>query len=419
HAVPLVSRDGVCGVLHALLAPGAAPGAGECAFLDRVAALLGAELQRRRLEEEHRRLESRFLQAQKLEAVGRLAGGVAHDFNNILTAITSYAELGLLRLDGASPLRRNFGEILAAADRAALLTQQLLAFSRSQHLAPRPVDLGAVIAEMGKMLRRLLGEDVELEVRAAHGAARVFADPVQVEQVVINLALAARDALPGGGRLLIETEGAGGDARGAALRLSFRGPGAGTLSEERGEREDRPGAPLGLAAVRGIVERSGGDLRIFAEDGGTVVHVRFPGTDPGKDAPAGAIAPQRGSETILLAEDDESVRCVIGVALRDLGYRVVETRGGREALDAARQSGPVDLLLADVVMPGMSGPQLARELRRASGPLRVLYVSGCTDEVLERHGALAAGAHLLRKPFSPAMLGDRVRRVLDAPPSPA
>ena len=422
-AMPLAGRRGVRGVIHIVLEPGEAPAAPEAVFLSRVASLLGTELQRRALEEEHQWLETRFLQAQKLEAVGRLAGGVAHDFNNILTAITSYAELGLLRLDGAHPLRRNLEEILTAADRAALLSQQLLAFSRHQFLAPRPVDLGAVLAETGKMLRRLLGEDVDLELRSGHGVPRVLADPVHVEQVIVNIALAARDALPHGGRIAIEVAGARQDAaEGACLTLAFTAEGSPLPPRTReaprwpptGCDGERLGSGLGLAAVRGIVERCGGNVHIEAAPGDGTISAFFPGCEGAQVAAVSA--PPRGVETILLAEDDESVRCVIGECLRDLGYRVIETRGGKEALAAATAPGPIDLLLADVVMPAMSGMQLHRELAGTRGTLRVLYVSGCTDEVLAHHGIHAAGAQLLRKPFSPGMLAERVRRALDAPP---
>jgi CheY-like chemotaxis protein len=240
--------------------------------------------------------------------------------------------------------------------------------------------------------------------------------------VIINLALAARDALPHGGTILVETAGAGReDARGAALRLTYRSavapsPGATEFGAAAPTFDgERVGSSLGLAAVRGIVERSGGRVMIDATSDGGTISAFFPAAGGEQGAATAVAGPPRGAETILLAEDDESVRCVMGECLRDLGYRVLETRGGMEALAAAAAGGPIDLLLADVVMPAMSGVQLHSELAGARGALRVLYVSGCADEVLAHHGIHAPGTALLRKPFSPGMLAERVRRALDAP----
>ncbi len=435
--VPLASSQRVHGLIHVLLEPGARPSPLEEAFLPRAAALIGTELQRRRREEEHERLETQFLHAQKMEAVGRLAGGVAHDFNNILTAITSYSELGLLKLGAEHPLRRNFEEILAAADRAALLTQQLLAFSRRQILAPRLIDLNAIIADMGKMLRRLLGEDVDVVLKIGDGLPPVFADPAQVEQVLVNLAVNSRDAMPHGGKLLIETAAAQLDEQyatghpdvvpGPYFSVAISDTGAG-MSEEIRQRifepffttkEQRTGSGLGLAAVYGIIRQSGGHVQVYSEPGvGTTFRLYFPAA-AGDAAPARMVRTAdlpRGTETVLLAEDDDSVRAVIVEHLRDLGYEVIETREGRDALAAAAlHTGPIDLLLTDVIMPGMSGRELALQIAAARPGLRTLYISGYTDEAIVQHGILEPGTEFLQKPFSPGALGIRVRQILDSP----
>jgi signal transduction histidine kinase/CheY-like chemotaxis protein len=410
------------GELRVALEPGGAVSGPERAFLEAAAAVLAGGLLRRRVVGEQRRLETAFLQAQRMEAVGRLAGGVAHDFNNILTTITNYADLGLMKLPAGAPLCRNFEEILASVERATLLTQQLLAFSRRQVVEPRLLDLDAILAEMGKMLRRLLGADVDLRVQAGAGAARVFADPALIEQAVINLALGARDAMPRGGTLVIETASAG--AAGAdpgTVRLTVSDSGAGDASPAA-DRDAQPGAGLGLAAVAEIVRQSGGALRVQVDPGGgSSVHVTFPAApaaDPSGAQPALPGLP-RGSETILLAEDDDSVRVVVGEVLRDLGYRVLEAREGRAALTLAEtHPGPIDLLLSDVVMPGMSGTELHRRLAARRPGLRALMISGYSDDSVSRHGAAAADVEFIQKPFSPWALATRLRGLLDAAPKP-
>jgi signal transduction histidine kinase len=434
--VPLIARQRAFGVLHLLFETAAHLSLLEEAFLPRAASLLGTELQRRRREEEHLRLETQFLHAQKMEAVGRLAGGVAHDFNNILTAITSYSELGLLKLEAAHPLRRNFEEILAAADRAALLTQQLLAFSRRQILTPRLIDLNVVITDLGKMLRRLLGEDVEIVVKADPALSAVFADPAQIEQVLVNLAVNSRDAMPRGGKIVIETSNTHLDESYAAghpevvpgdhVCLSVSDNGGG-MSEEVRQRifepffttkEQRTGSGLGLAAVYGVIRQSGGHVQVYSEPGvGTTFRIYFPAADGDASClvrPSRMAEVPHGTETILLAEDDDSVRAVIVEHLGDLGYTVIETRDGRQAIEAARRVAQVDLLLTDVIMPGMSGRELAAQLAADRPGLRVLYVSGYTDEAIVQHGILEPGTEFLQKPFSPGALGCRVRQILDA-----
>jgi len=436
--LPLSSRGRVLGVLHALVESDSLPGKPEQSFMVQVATLLGAELHRRRSEREHDRLEMQFLQAQKMEAVGRLAGGVAHDFNNILTAITNYADLGLLKLPEQSPLRRNFEEIIAASDRAALLTQQLLAFSRRQVLSPRVIDVNAVIAELGKTLRRMLGADTELSIKTEPGLARIMADPVLIEQVILNLAVSARDAMPQGGTIAVATTNVVLDssytlshpavAPGVYLCLTVSACGPGMTLDyldalgETGSAPQEPftGGALGPAAVNNIIQQGGGHARIEASPhAGTTVRIYFPAVSANA---AGSLSADnsfelpRGDETVLLAEDDDSVRVVMGEVLRDLGYQVLEAREGREALAiAAGYAGRIDILLTDVVMPGFGGGELQRRLCTTRPTLRVLYISGVMDDVISQHGPVDPGAVFLQKPFSPWSLAARLRQVLDAP----
>jgi signal transduction histidine kinase len=437
--LPLSARGRVLGVLHALVAAGTPPGLAEQSFLAQVATLLGAELHRRHSEREHERLEMQFLQAQKMEAVGRLAGGVAHDFNNILTAITNYADLGLLKLPAESPLRRHFEEIIAASDRAALLTQQLLAFSRRQVLAPRRIDLNTVIADLGKTLRRLLGADVQLTLAPGTGLAPIMADPALIEQLVINLAVSAREAMPRGGTIVVTTANTrieeaytmshpavapgdyvclGVEACGPGMNLQYLdllgGPGRATM-------EAGTAATLGPAAVNDIIQQGGGHAIVsVSPDAGTGVRVCFPalGADAGGAPPASdAFHLPRGSETILLAEDDDSVRVVMGEVLRDLGYQVLEAREGRGALDSAgAHAGRIDVLLTDVVLPGFGGRELWERISATHPGLRVLYIAGVMDDAVAQNGLAASGAVFLRKPFSPWSLASLLRQVLDAPP---
>ena len=434
--LPLTARGRVWGVLHVLVEAADPPGALEKSFLMQVATLLGAELHRRRSEREHDRLEIQFLQAQKMEAVGRLAGGVAHDFNNILTAITNYADLGLLKSPAESPLRRNFEEIISASDRATLLTQQLLAFSRRQVLAPRVIDINTVIAELGKTLHRLLGADIELSIATDPRLARIKADPVLIEQLIINLAVIARDAMPRGGAITIATATIDLDpaytinhpavAPGAyaCLTVSANGPGMAVhyldaLGEPGGvPQEPHIGLALGPSAVNDIIQQGGGHTQLeTSPDAGTTVRILFPAVSA---AVAGALATESsfclpsGDETILLAEDDDSVRVVMGEVLRDLGYQVLEAREGLKALDiAAAHHGPIAVLLTDVVLPGIGGSELWRRLAVTRPDLRVLYISGVMDDLAAQQQRIDAGAVFLQKPFSPWSLASRLRQVLD------
>jgi PAS domain S-box-containing protein len=381
--------------------------------------------------------EQRLLQAQKFEAVGRLAGGVAHDFNNLLTAIRGNAELLLMDLPEADPAREDVDEIRRAADRAAGLTRQLLAFSRRQVLQPRVLDLNAVVAEMEKMLRRVIGEDVELVTRPDPALARVHADPGQLEQVILNLALNARDAMPQGGRLVVETANDRLDESlrrrypyvvpGAYARLSVADSGTG-MDAATLERAFEPffttkaagrGTGLGLSTVYGIVKQSGGFIWIDSAPGaGTSVRMYFPPVDAPADADGAAPPPRRalprGAETVLLVEDEEPVRHLARRILERAGYTVLEAGDGEEALGlASRHRGPVHLLVTDVVMPRMGGRELAARLAEARRGLRVLYVSGYNDEAVARHGVLDPGAGFIGKPFTPDAFAEKVRSILD------
>jgi len=385
---------------------------------------------------ERKRLEEQLRQSQKMEAVGQLAGGVAHDFNNLLTAITGYSDLTLRRLRAEDPLRRNVEEIKRAGDRAASLTRQLLAFSRKQVLQPKVLDLNAVVSDMEKMLRRLIGEDVELRTALDSELGSVKADPGQIEQVIMNLAVNARDAMPHGGNLIIETENVylnEGYATshiavkpGAYVMLAVSDTGCG-MSEETQSRIFEPffttkevgkGTGLGLSTVYGIVKQSGGNVWVYSEAGeGTVFKIYLPRVDEAAQdykPDHGGEESLDGTEIVLLAEDDERVRGLVRAVLEGYGYRVLEAEGGSAALSVSeRHEGPIHLLLTDVVMPKMSGRELANHLARSRPGMKVLYMSGYTDESIVHHGVLDAGTPFIQKPFEPEALARKVRELLD------
>ncbi len=386
---------------------------------------------------ERRRLEEQFRQAQKMEAVGRLAGGVAHDFNNLLTVINGFADLLQGELPEGAPERNLTREILKAGERAAGLTQQLLAFSRRQILQPRVVDLNFIIRDMEVMLRRTIGEDVDLDVRLAPDLGRVKADPGQLGQVLLNLVVNAREAMPEGGSLTLATHNV--EVDGAACRehpeagpgpyvvLAVRDTGCGMTPQVRARvfepffttKEVGQGSGLGLATVHGIVHQSGGFVEVeSAVDAGTCFKVYLPrlaATESDDVLPSQAYAP-RGTETILLVEDEDAVRRFTALALRGSGYTVLTAEDGEEALRVATSyTGPIHLLVTDVVMPRLGGRQLAERLRASHPEARVLYVSGYTDDAVIRHGVHEAGANFLHKPFAPSELARKVRAVLDEP----
>ncbi len=382
---------------------------------------------------DRRRLEEQFLHAQKMEAVGRLAGGVAHDFNNLLTVILSYAELLRGKLGDADDLGM-VEEITRSVGQAASLTRQLLAFGRKGVVQPRVLDLGAAVAQTEKMLRRVIGEDVELTVVRPSGPVRVKADPGQLEQVLLNLAINARDAMPEGGRLTIEVQVVELDAAYAADHLRVR-PGAYALLavSDTGVGMDAAtkarafepffttkgdkGTGLGLATVYGIVQQSGGSVGVYSEPGrGTTFKVYLPLVPSGAEAPsaqAPAGPPPRGSETVLVAEDEGPVRALIRAVLEAHGYTVLEAADGRQALArAALHAGPIHLLVTDLVMPGAGGREVAERLRELRPGVKVLYLSGYTDDAAVRHGVLEAEADFLQKPFTREALARKVREVL-------
>ena len=388
---------------------------------------------------ERRSLEEQFRQAQKMEAIGRLAGGVAHDFNNLLTVINGYSQLALGTLDPDNPLRRDLQEIYRAGHRAAELTQQLLIFSRKQVLDIRVLDLNQVLRSMGKMLGRLIGEDVALEMRLSQDLGRIKADSGQINQVVMNLGVNARDAMPEGGGLVIETSNTTIDEAYAAahvdvepgryvmLTISDTGHG---MTKEVMEHIFEPffttkkvgeGTGLGLSTVYGIVKQSGGHISVYSEVGqGTTFRIYLPRIDKPRETEeverTEARLP-RGTETLLVVEDDAQVRDLAALTLRGLGYTVLEATHGREALDVCRATtGRIDLVLTDVVMPEMSGRRLAEELRATWPHCRVLYMSGYTHDVIARQGILEPGIDLIQKPFTMESLARRVRQVLDKGP---
>ena len=384
---------------------------------------------------ERKRLESQLLQAQKMEAVGRLAGGVAHDFNNLLGVITGYGEL--LMRQASEAQRGKIEQVLKAAQRGAGLTRQLLAFSRRQVLEPKVVDFNVLLADLGPMLRRVIGEDVDLAIQPGADLGHVKADPGQLEQVLMNLCVNARDAMPNGGRLCIQTENADLDesyavrhepvSRGRYVLLAVSDTGCGMDKETQAHifepffttKEQGKGTGLGLSTVYGIVKQSGGYVWVYSELGqGTILKIYLPRVDaPAEPLAADApFTPSRGCETILLAEDELSLRQVTRHLLEADGYRVLEAGSGKDAVAVSEGYGEaIHLLIADVVMPGMDGRSLAERLTAMRPEMQVLYMSGYTDDIIAHHGVLEAGTLLLQKPFTAAALLRRVREALTGP----
>jgi PAS domain S-box-containing protein len=384
---------------------------------------------------ERKRLESELRQAQKLEAIGQLAGGIAHDFNNLLTVITGRSHLALAQLPPDHALRRHIELIQTTAERAAALTRQLLAFSRKQVLEPRVLNVNAVVAGLAPMLRRLIGEDLELAAVPEAELGCVKADPSQLEQVILNLAVNARDAMPQGGRLTIETGNVEldeayarchlGASAGRFVMLAITDTGHGMDAAVKARifepffttKEPGKGTGLGLATVFGIVKQSGGSIEVYSEPAqGTTFKVYLPQVEEAVDRTAAVAAPTlaRGSETILLVEDDDEVRALARETLEGHGYAVIPAAAPAEALRlAGRHSGPIHLLVTDVVMPQLSGRGLAEQLTPGHRDLRVLYMSGYTSDAVVRHGVLAEGTAFLQKPFTPYILLLKVQEVLD------
>ena len=385
---------------------------------------------------ERKSLEDQLRQAQKMEAVGQLAGGIAHDFNNLLTAILGSTELLLADTPPDDPRREDVQEISRSAHRAAALVRQLLAYSRKQVLQPRRVDLNAIVRDMGAMLRRVVGEPIELRLDLDPGLGHVTADPGQLEQVIANLGVNARDAMPRGGTLTITTSNVTGrgvkapadeglPAAGPLVSLAVTDTGIGMDDEVRGRlfepffttKELGRGTGLGLATVYGIVRQSGGHIQVRSRPGeGSSFTVYLPRAEaprPARGALAAAAPVSGGSETVLVAEDEEAVRHLVCRVLRAKGYRVLEARHAEAALElAAATAEPIDLLVSDLVMPGLGGRALADRLLNLRPALRVLFITGYAPEAVERQGRLPAGHGLLEKPFTADQLAHKVRETL-------
>ncbi len=396
---------------------------------------------RRQAEEKQAKLEEELRQSQKMETVGRLAGGVAHDFNNMLTAILGFSELLLYRVEVDHEARRYVDQIRAAAERAASLTSQLLAFSRKQMLQPKIFNLNTLVVNIENMLHRLIGEDIELVILLDPQLGQVLADPAQIDQVVMNLAVNARDAMPRGGKLTIETKNVYLDeayARqymefnpGSYVMLAVSDTGIGMDKETQTHlfepffttKEVGKGTGLGLATIYGIIKQSDGHIWVYSEVGqGTTFKVYLPRqaeTVATDTLAASAVEVRRGYETILLVEDADMVRNLTQRILSKNGYTVLEAGNGAEALQICQNhSGPIHLLLTDVVMPGMSGRELADRLTPLRPGLKILYMSGYTDDAIVHHGLLEPGIAFLQKPFSTTLLTHKLREVLDTAPHP-
>jgi len=382
-----------------------------------------------------RQLQAQLLQAQKMEAIGRLAGGVAHDFNNLLTVIAGYSEQLLDRLELHDPLRRKAEAIRGASDRAASLTQQLLAFSRRQMQQPKILELNDTVARMNRLLRRLIGEDIDLVTRLSAEQSRVKADPNQLEQVLMNLAVNARDAMPQGGTLTVETTALTLDAaylaghpqmpHGRYVMLAVTDTGCGMDPETKRRlfepffttKEQGKGTGLGLSTVYGIVKQNGGYVWVYSEQGrGTVFKIYLPLVGEEIDEPAAPVpmltAP-RGSETLLVVEDDDEVRRLLRDSLEHCGYTVLDARSGGEALvSCERHAGPIHLLITDLVMPHMDGREVAERLGALRPDMKLLFISGYTEHVAARQGRAHPGAAFLAKPFTPDALARKVREVI-------
>ena len=393
---------------------------------------------RKQAEEEKEKLRAQLQQAMKMEAVGRLAGGVAHDFNNLLTAILGNVSLALLKLPPSDPAGSLLAEANKAAESAASLTQQLLAFSRKQIIKPEDLDLNTLIEDMKKMLARLIGEDIELKTVPGGDLGPVKVDAGQFERILVNLAVNARDAMPEGGKLLIETGNVDLDEAycvmhpyvrpGRFVMLAVSDTGHGMSAEVKRQifepffttKPKGTGTGLGLATIYGVVKQADGSIEVDSEVGkGTTFRIYLPrveGAAAKPPDPSPPMEPLEGSETVLLVEDEEIVRNLGVRILAEFGYRVMHAGNGDEAIELAGGHGErIDLLLTDVVMPGMSGRELANRLTRTRPETKVLFTSGYTDDAIVHHGVLDEGVSFLGKPYSPSALARKVREVLDSP----
>jgi two-component system cell cycle sensor histidine kinase/response regulator CckA len=384
-----------------------------------------------------RKSEAQLLLAQKLEAVGRLAGGIAHDFNNLLTVIRGYSQLALRRLSADDPLRAHIEQVIKASERAAALVSQLLAFSRKQVMQPKVLDLNVIVAEVEKMLRRLIGEDVEVRTTLQADLGAIKADPSQLEQVIMNLVINARDAMPAGGKLTIETANTYLDetyaeqhlsvSAGDYVMLAVSDTGVGMDEKTRQHifepffttKDTGRGTGLGLSTVYGIVKQSGGNIWVYSElEGGTTFKIYLPRVNEGVEVTKQVALNQElplATETILLVEDDQALRELVQEVLELAGYQVLEAVTGEAAISICEhREKTIHLLVTDVVMPEIGGPELAERLLALHPEMRTLYISGYADDAIVHHGVLAEGTNFLAKPFSPRALELKVREVLKA-----
>lgn len=383
-----------------------------------------------------RRLEDQLRQAQKMEAVGMLAGGVAHDFNNLLTIITGYSQLILNNIRQDDPNRHSVEQIMKAGERAAALTKQLLAFSRRQVLQPKVLDLNKLVSSLGTMLQRLIGEDIDLRLVLPHELGRVSADPGQIEQVLMNLVVNARDAMPKGGILTVETKNVHLDENyvgrhlsakaGQYILLAVSDTGAGMDQATQARlfepffttKSSGKGTGLGLSTVFGIVKQSGGSVEVYSEPNrGTSVKVYLPRIDQpvAVEAQGEQKTVARGSETILLVEDDDMVRTLVRETLQREGYRILDAPGPMDAKKIAEtHKAPIQLMITDVVMPKVNGRDLAEHLTKRRPDMKVLYMSGYTDNAVLNNGILDKEVAFLQKPFTPVALMEKVREVLES-----
>ena len=385
---------------------------------------------------EQKNLEAQLLQSQKMEAIGKLSGGVAHDFNNLLTSITGNAELLSMKLQKDSPLKEYAKEISKASDRAASLTRQLLAFSRKQVLQPKVMSLNGAILDMEKMLRRLIGEDIDLKTTLSDELGNVEADPGQVEQVILNLCVNARDAMPRGGKITIETANVELDESytrthrtvipGPYVMMAISDDGAGMDKETQSRifdpffttKERGKGTGLGLSTVYGIVKQSEGNIWVYSEPGkGTTFKIYLPRVEKSVEKIVKTKEPVKsltGTETVLVVEDDGMVRKLAHKVLKDYGYKVLVAENGKEGLKICEENkGPIHLMLTDVVMPEMGGRKLADHLKDLRPEIKVLYMSGYTDNTIVHHGILDKGMNFIQKPFTPETLAAKVRGMLE------
>ena len=406
-------------------------------FLTSVGSQIALAIERKRTETNLREAEERLRQSQKMESIGNLAGGIAHDFNNLMTAVTGYSELALRSPAIEETLRFKIEEIKKAGERAASLTRQLLAFSRKQMLQPKILDLNTVVKGMGKMLTRVIGEDIDLRFRLDESLGQIKADPGQIEQVLLNLAVNARDAMPHGGMLSIKTENVHLNGKftqrhlvvepGYYVMMSVSDTGCGMNAETQSQifepffttKEVGKGTGLGLSTVYGIVKQSGGNIWVYSEVGkGTIFKIYLPRVDDVVEKATNesqSKSATQGRETILLVEDEEIVRNLAREILQTYGYSVLTAANGSEGLRIGQEfEGQIDLMITDVIMPLMSGREMTEKLKEIRPDLRVLFMSGFTDDAIVHHGVLEESVSFLQKPFSPDALAKKAREILDA-----